>query len=89
MTAARPYETDPFHPPSSVHILTYYQFLYIFENVPVISTIWYVQLYLDSIQFISTLAHLHSHLPILMVCFVDLFLVNFLGGVGFGKQTRK
>ena len=41
MSAPRPYETDPFHPHSSVHISGYNQFLYICNNVPVMSPIWY------------------------------------------------
>ena len=42
MSAPRPYETDPFHPPCSAHIPYYNQFLYIFKTVPVISSMWYL-----------------------------------------------
>ena len=42
MSAPRPFETDPFHPPSSVHILLSYQFLYIYKTVPVLFCMWYL-----------------------------------------------
>ena len=42
MSAPRPYETDPFHPLGS--ILNIKHFLYIGKSVPVISSMWYVQL---------------------------------------------
>ena len=42
MSAPRPYETDPFHPLGSIHNID--QFLYICKRIPVISSIWYVQL---------------------------------------------
>ena len=32
MSAPRPYETDPLRPPSSVHVLYWYQFLYICQR---------------------------------------------------------
>ena len=41
MSAPRPFETYPFHPHSSVHILRYDQFLYKCSNVPVMSSMWY------------------------------------------------
>ena len=41
MSAPRPYETDPFHLQSSVHILYYDQFMFIFKRDPVVSSIWY------------------------------------------------
>jgi len=43
MSAPRPYETDPFHPLGS--ILNINHLLYICEKVPVMSSMWYVQLY--------------------------------------------
>ena len=42
MSAPRPYETDPFHPPSSVRVPYYDQFLYIYKTVPYISSMWYL-----------------------------------------------
>ena len=47
MSAPRPYETDPFHPPSSVPTLSYDQFLYIYKTVPVISSVWYLHCVLE------------------------------------------
>ena len=44
MSAPRSYETSPFHPPSSVHILCIYQFLCICERFLLISSIWYLGL---------------------------------------------
>ena len=43
MSAPRPYVTDPFHQPSSVRILGYGQFLYIYKTVLLISPMWYIQ----------------------------------------------
>ena len=42
MSAPRPYGTDPFHPLGS--ILNMKQFLYIYNSVTVISSMWYVQM---------------------------------------------
>ena len=42
MSAPRPYETDPFHPPSSVRVVYSDQFLYIYKTVPHISSVWYL-----------------------------------------------
>ena len=42
MSAPRPYGTDPFHPLGSIFTIT--QFLYIYNNVSVISSMWYVQM---------------------------------------------
>ena len=42
MSAPRPYETDPFHSPSSVHILCWFQLPYISKSVLVMSYMWYV-----------------------------------------------
>ena len=44
MSAPRPYETDPFHPLGSISNIK--QFLYMYNSVPVISDMWYVQVYL-------------------------------------------
>ena len=43
MSAPRPYETDPFHPLGSIYNMK--QFLYIYNSVPVISSMWYVQMF--------------------------------------------
>ena len=43
MSAPRPYGTDPFHPLGSISYMT--QFLYIYNNAPVISSMWYVQMF--------------------------------------------
>ena len=43
MSAPRPYETDPFHPLGSIPTMK--QFLYINNIVPVISSMWYVQMF--------------------------------------------
>ena len=43
MSAPRPYETDPFHPLGSVSNMK--QFLYIYNSVPVISSMWYIQMF--------------------------------------------
>ena len=48
MSVPRPYLIDPFHPPSSVRNLDYSQFLYIFKTVPVLSSIWYIQVWLEA-----------------------------------------
>ena len=42
MSAPRPYGTDPFHPLGSTSSMK--QFLYIYNSVPVISSMWYVQM---------------------------------------------
>ena len=47
MAAPRPYETDPFHKPSSVLTPSYDQFLYIHKTFPVISSMWYLQCVLE------------------------------------------
>ena len=52
MSAPRPFETDPFHPHSSVRILLLGLLEYICKNVSIISSMWYVQsclsvLYID------------------------------------------
>ena len=41
MSAPRPFVTDPFHPLSS--ICNSQSFLFIYQSVPVISSMWYVQ----------------------------------------------
>ena len=51
MSAPRPYETDPFHSPSSVHTLRYEQFLHIYKPVPVISSMWYLHCVLEHSTF--------------------------------------
>ena len=43
MSAPRPYGTDPFHPLGSVSNME--QFLYIYNSVTVISSMWYVQMF--------------------------------------------
>ena len=43
MSAPRPYETDPFHPLGSISYIK--QFPYIYNSVPVISSMWYVQMF--------------------------------------------
>ena len=43
MSAPRPYGTDPFHPLGSISNMT--QFLYIYNSVPVISSMWYVEMF--------------------------------------------
>ena len=58
MSAPRPYWTDPFHPLGSISNMK--QFLYIYNNVPVISSMWYVQcLYMTiaHVQLYMTIAH--------------------------------
>ena len=52
MSAPRPYETDPFHPQSSVRILCYGQLLYIFKTVPHISSMWYLHCVLKYCTFV-------------------------------------
>ena len=43
MSAPRPFETDPFHPHSSVRILLLGLLEYICKSVSIISSMWYVQ----------------------------------------------
>ena len=43
MSAPRPYGTDPFHPLGSISNMK--QLLYIYNNVQVISSMWYVQMF--------------------------------------------
>ena len=45
MSAPRPYGTDPFHPLRSISNMK--QFLYIYNSVPVISSTWYVQMFVN------------------------------------------
>ena len=45
MSAPRPYATDPFHPLGSISNMK--QFPYIYNSVSVISSIWYVQMFVD------------------------------------------
>ena len=52
MSAPRPYETDPFHPQSSVRILCYGQLLYIFKTVPHIFSMWYLHCVLKYCTFV-------------------------------------
>ena len=60
MSAPRPYETDPFHPLGSISNMI--QFLYIYNSVPVISSMWYVQLCLY-----MTIAHVLSQKAQIMI----------------------
>ena len=55
MSAPRPFETDPFHPHSSVRILQLGLLEYICKNVSIISSMWYVQSCL-SVLYIDTCA---------------------------------
>ena len=41
MSAPRPYETDPFHPHSSLHTQYEKQFLCICKGIPVVCPMWY------------------------------------------------
>ena len=43
MSAPRPFGTDPFHPLGSVSNME--QFLYIYNSLTVISSMWYVQMF--------------------------------------------
>ena len=47
MSASRPYETSPFHPPAlftfNTRINSIYIYIYIYKAVPVISSMWYLQ----------------------------------------------
>ena len=43
MSAPRPYGTDPFHPLGSIPNMK--QFLYIYNSVTVISSMWYIQMF--------------------------------------------
>ena len=52
MSAPRPYETDPLHPQSSVHILHSDQILYIYKTIQVISSIWYLHCVLEYCRFV-------------------------------------
>ena len=57
MSAPRPYETDPFHPHSSVHIQYEKQFLYIYARV--------FQLFVPCGIHIVSLCVVHFPLPML------------------------
>ena len=48
-SAPRPCETDPIHPLSSTH--RYYQFLYIWDSLLDILSMWYAQLYTNIEHF--------------------------------------
>ena len=48
VSAPRPYVTDPTHSLGSIH--NYEQFLYICNNVPFISSMWYLQMYLGTVH---------------------------------------
>ena len=50
MSAPRPYGTDPFHPLGSITNIG--QFLYIYNSLPVISSIWYVQMFVYDIAHV-------------------------------------
>ena len=43
MSAPKPYATDPFHPLGSISNMK--QFLYIYNSVPINSSMWYVQVF--------------------------------------------
>ena len=43
MSAPRPFWTDPFHPLGSISNMK--QFLYIYNSVPINSSMWYVQVF--------------------------------------------
>ena len=47
MSAPRPFETDPFHPHSSVRILHLQLLEYICKSVPLISSMWYLHCVLE------------------------------------------
>jgi len=59
MSAPRPYGTDPFHPLGSIYNMK--QFLYIYNSVPVISSMWYVQ------SLFMTIAHALSQKTQIMI----------------------
>ena len=77
MSAPRPYWTDPFHPLGSIPNME--QFLYIYNNVPVISSMWYVQMFANdncACALTETQIMIPSHLKSLMIircfgCLVD------------------
>ena len=56
MSAPRPFVTDPFHPLDS--ICNNYSFLFIYQSVPVISSMWYVQVCLSYGTYLTT-----AHVP--------------------------
>ena len=68
MSAPRPYGTDPFHPLDSFCNMK--QFLYIYNSVSVISSMWYVHMFVyencacaiteNSIFFLSQRVHVLS-----------------------------
>ena len=66
MSAPRPCVTDPFHPLGSISNMK--QFLYIYNSVPLISSMWYVQMFVDDMAHVLSqktqimiLSHFSSH----------------------------
>ena len=55
MSAPRPYGTDPFHPLGSVSNTM--QFLYIYQSVPAILSMWYV---IGSLGTVAILRIVHA-----------------------------
>ena len=62
MSAPRPYETDPFQQQSSVRVLYYDQFQYIYKAVTVTFAMWYLHCDLKHYTIVSYACALSNHL---------------------------
>ena len=74
MSAPRPYGTDPFHPLGSISNMK--QFLYIYDSVPVISSLWYVQMFVYD-NCACALTENSNYDPELVIFKVLLFVLSF------------
>ena len=84
MSAPRPYGTDPFHPLRSISNIK--QFLYIYNSVPFISSIWYGLRYVQMFAYENCACaltensnyNLESFFPLrcMLVCIETSFIRN-------------
>jgi len=78
MSAPRPYVTDPFQQPSSVRVLYYDQFLYIYKTVPRISSMWYLHCVSDHCTFVMHACALPKPLILRFSAILKLFCPLYL-----------
>ena len=85
MSVPRPYGTDPFHPLGSIPYMR--QFRYIYNSVPVLSSMWYAKMFIYDNCACALTENLNydpeSFFPLgyMLVCietsFIQMFVLSF------------
>ena len=88
MSAPRPYETYPFHQQSSVHVLSYDQFQYIYKTVPVTFSMWYLHCGLKHYTIVIYACALSNYLFQGLVTFWGQFVLYAYYGTYWYKIRR-